>query len=66
MGIYLTSRGTANETYYAAQKAVRAMGTNAIDNAARVCHSPSTFGLKEALGVARHHLLLHRLAEEPT
>ena len=26
-------------------------GTNSIDNAARVCHSPSTFGLKEALGV---------------
>ena len=51
-GLYLTSRGTANETYYAAQKAARAMGTNAIDNAARVCHSPSTFGLKEALGVA--------------
>ena len=52
MGAYLTSRGTANETYYAAQKAVRAMGSNAIDNAARVCHSPSTFGLKEAIGVA--------------
>ena len=51
LGFYLTSRGTANETYYAAQKAVRALGTNSIDNAARVCHSPSTFGLKEALGV---------------
>jgi molybdopterin-dependent oxidoreductase alpha subunit len=52
LGFYLTSRGTANETYYAAQKAVRALGTNSVDNAARVCHSPSTFGLKEALGVA--------------
>jgi len=52
LGFYLTSRGTVNETYYAAQKAVRALGTNSIDNAARVCHSPSTFGLKEALGVA--------------
>ena len=51
LGFYLTSRGTANETYYAAQKAVRALGTNSIDNAARVCHSPSTFGLKEAIGV---------------
>ena len=51
LGAYLTSRGTANETYYAAQKAVRAMGSNSIDNAARVCHSPSTFGLKEAIGV---------------
>lgn len=49
---YLTSRGIPNETYYAAQKAVRAIGTNNIDNAARICHSPSTFGLKAALGVA--------------
>jgi len=49
---YLTSRGVPNETYYAAQKAVRALGTNNIDNAARVCHSPSTFALKAALGVA--------------
>ncbi|HBB33804.1 MAG TPA: formate dehydrogenase [Cyanobacteria bacterium UBA9273] len=52
LGVYLTSRGTVNETYYAAQKAVRAMGTNNIDNAARICHSPSTAGLKAALGVA--------------
>jgi molybdopterin-dependent oxidoreductase alpha subunit len=49
---YMTSRGVPNETYYAAQKAVRALGTNNIDNAARVCHSPSTFALKAALGVA--------------
>ena len=52
IGFYLTSRGQPNENYYAAQKAVRAMGSNSIDNAARVCHSPSTFALKEALGVA--------------
>lgn len=52
LGVYLTSRGMPNENYFAAQKAVRAMGTNSIDNAARVCHSPSTFGLKGALGVA--------------
>jgi molybdopterin-dependent oxidoreductase alpha subunit len=51
-GFYLTSRGMYNEAYYAAQKAARAIGTNSIDNAARVCHSPSTFGLKQALGVA--------------
>jgi molybdopterin-dependent oxidoreductase alpha subunit len=49
---YLTSRGVPNETYYAAQKAVRALGTNNIDNAARVCHSPSTFALKAAVGAA--------------
>ncbi|MBA2506850.1 MAG: FdhF/YdeP family oxidoreductase [Thermoleophilaceae bacterium] len=50
-GFYLTSRGMSNESYYAAGKAVRAIGTNSIDNAARMCHSPSTYGLKEALGV---------------
>jgi len=49
---YLTSRGMPNESYYAASKAVRAIGTNSIDNAARVCHAPSTFALKEGLGVA--------------
>lgn len=52
LGFYLTSRGLPNEVYYAAQKAVRALGTNSIDNAARVCHSPSTVALKRALGVA--------------
>jgi molybdopterin-dependent oxidoreductase alpha subunit len=49
---YMTSRGQPNENYYALQKAVRAIGTNNVDNAARICHSPSTFALKEALGVA--------------
>ncbi len=52
MGFYLTSRGTPNETYYVVQKAVRALGSNNIDNAARICHSPSTVALKESLGVA--------------
>ncbi len=51
LSFYVTSRGTVNETYYATQKAVRAMGCNNIDNAARICHSPSTAGLKAALGV---------------
>jgi molybdopterin-dependent oxidoreductase alpha subunit len=51
LGFYLTSRGMPNESYYVAQKAARALGTNSVDNAARVCHSPSTFGLKHALGV---------------
>src|SRR5207247_6006101 len=37
---------------YAAQKAVRAIGTNSLANATRVCHSPSTFALKQGLGVA--------------
>ncbi len=52
LSFYLTSRGIPNETYYVTQKIVRSLGTNSIDNAARVCHSPSTAGLKAALGVA--------------
>ncbi|MEV4110524.1 FdhF/YdeP family oxidoreductase [Nonomuraea sp. NPDC049695] len=51
-GAYLTSRGMPNENYYAAQKAVRALGTNSIDNAARICHSPSTVALKQTIGAA--------------
>ncbi|MFG1956646.1 FdhF/YdeP family oxidoreductase [Nonomuraea sp. NPDC049028] len=51
-GLYMTSRGEPNENYFAAQKAVRALGGNSIDNAARICHSPSTVALKGSLGVA--------------
>jgi molybdopterin-dependent oxidoreductase alpha subunit len=51
LGFYLTGRGTVNETYYAAQKAVRALGTNSIDNAARICHAPSSVALKQTIGV---------------
>ena len=50
IAFYMTSRGQPNENYFAAQKAARALGTNSIDNAARVCHSPSTAGLKRAVG----------------
>jgi molybdopterin-dependent oxidoreductase alpha subunit len=50
--LYLTSRGIPNETYYQAQKAMRAIGTNNVDNAARVCHAPSTVALKRSLGLA--------------
>jgi molybdopterin-dependent oxidoreductase alpha subunit len=50
--LYLTARGITNEVYYAAQKATRAIGTNNVDNAARVCHAPSTTALKRAIGVA--------------
>ena len=52
LAFYLTSRGIPNETYYLVQKAARAIGTNNIDNAARLCHAPSTLALKETLGVA--------------
>lgn len=50
-GLYLTARGLTNETYYVAQKVVRFFGSPNVDNAARVCHAPSTTTLKEAIGV---------------
>jgi molybdopterin-dependent oxidoreductase alpha subunit len=51
IGFYLTARGMTNEVYYVAQKVARFLGTNNIDNAARVCHAPSTATLKKAVGV---------------
>jgi molybdopterin-dependent oxidoreductase alpha subunit len=50
LAVYLTSRGMMNEHYYGAQKAARAMGTNHIDNSARLCHAASTVGMKRTLG----------------
>ncbi len=50
--LYLTARGITNEVYYVAQKMTRVIGTNNVDNAARVCHSPSTVALKRTIGVA--------------
>jgi molybdopterin-dependent oxidoreductase alpha subunit len=52
LAFYLTSRAITNETYYVAQKVARFLGTNNVDNAARLCHSPSTGAMKRALGVA--------------
>ncbi|MFZ4518460.1 MAG: FdhF/YdeP family oxidoreductase [Microthrixaceae bacterium] len=52
VAMYLTSRGLTNETYYVAGKAARALGTPHVDSAARVCHAPSTLGLKATIGVA--------------
>lgn len=50
LAFYLVSRGTVNETYYVAQKVARLLGTNHIDNSARVCHAPSTTALKQTIG----------------
>jgi molybdopterin-dependent oxidoreductase alpha subunit len=47
---YLTSRGITNEVYYAAQKAVRFLGSPHVDNSARLCHAASTVAMKAALG----------------
>jgi molybdopterin-dependent oxidoreductase alpha subunit len=49
---YLTSRGIGNEVYYAVQKVMRFLGSPHVDNAARLCHSPSTAAMKKVLGVA--------------
>src|SRR5438067_1662713 len=52
LAFFLTSRGVTNEIYYMAQKAARFLGTNHVDNAARLCHAPSTSAMKHAVGVA--------------
>jgi molybdopterin-dependent oxidoreductase alpha subunit len=50
VAVYLTSRGITNEVYYAAQKAARFMGSNHVDNSARLCHAASTSAMRVALG----------------
>jgi molybdopterin-dependent oxidoreductase alpha subunit len=52
LAFYLTSRGITNEVYYGAQKVARFLGTNNIDNSARICHAPSTTALKRSIGYA--------------
>jgi molybdopterin-dependent oxidoreductase alpha subunit len=52
LALYLTARGITNETYYVAQKVMRFLGTNNVDNAARVCHAPSTATLKRTIGAS--------------
>ncbi|KQL50394.1 formate dehydrogenase [Heyndrickxia shackletonii] len=51
LAFYLTSRGITNEVYYTAAKLARFLGTNNIDNASRICHSPSKTALKRSLGI---------------
>ena len=51
LAFYLTSRGITNETYYVAGKVARFLGTNNIDNASRICHSPSKTALNRSVGV---------------
>jgi molybdopterin-dependent oxidoreductase alpha subunit len=63
--LYLTSRGITNETYYVAAKAARALGIASIDSAARVCHAPSTVGLKQTIGVAATTCSFQDVIEAP-
>lgn len=58
IGLFLTSRGLTNETYYVAQKLARIGGTPHVDTCARLCHAASTVGLKETLGFAAPTLSL--------
>lgn len=51
MALFLTARGITNEVYYTAGKFARFIGTNNIDNASRICHSPSKTALKRSLGI---------------
>lgn len=50
--MYTTSRGLTNEVYYVAGKFARLLGTNNVDNAARLCHAASTTALKQTVGAA--------------
>ncbi len=59
MGMFVTSRGLANETYYMAQKLARLAGTPHVDSCARLCHAASSVGLKETLGWAAATCSLH-------
>jgi molybdopterin-dependent oxidoreductase alpha subunit len=58
IGVFLTSRGITNETYYTAQKLARIGGTPHVDTCARLCHAASSVGLKETLGFAAPTLSL--------
>lgn len=51
LAFYLTARGITNESYYTAAKVTRFLGTNNIDNASRICHSPSKTALKRSVGI---------------
>ena len=49
----ITSSRCTNEEVYVVQKLIRAaMGNNNVDTCARVCHSPTGYGLKETLGTS--------------
>lgn len=50
IGVFASSRGITNETYYTLQKLARIAGTPHVDSCARLCHAASTSGLRETLG----------------
>ncbi|WP_329108080.1 formate dehydrogenase subunit alpha [Micromonospora sp. NBC_01699] len=49
----ITSSRTTNEEVYVVQKMIRAaFGNNNVDTCARVCHSPTGYGLKQTFGTS--------------
>jgi len=50
--MFVDLASVTNEIYYMAQKVSRFLGTNNVDNAARLCHAPSTAAMKTAVGYA--------------
>ncbi len=60
LGVYMTARGITNETYYAAQKFTRFVGTNNIDNAARVLPRALDRRAEAVDRCRRDHVLLFR------
>jgi molybdopterin-dependent oxidoreductase alpha subunit len=50
IGMFVTSRGITNETYYVLQKLMRIAGSPHIDACARLCHAASGVGLKQTIG----------------
>jgi len=49
----LASSRATNEDCYAMQRLMRAaIGTNNIDNCSRVCHSPTSYAMRKALGLS--------------
>ena len=58
IGMFVTSRGITNETYYTLQKLARIGGTPHVDTCARLCHAASTVGLKQTIGYAAPTLSL--------
>src|SRR6185503_2279097 len=49
----ITSSRTTNEEVFVVQKMIRAaFGNNNVDTCARVCHSPTGYGLKQTFGTS--------------
>ena len=63
----ITSSRCTNEEVYVVQKMVRAaFGNNNVDTCARVCHSPTGYGLKQTFGTSAGHAGLQVGRRRPT